>query len=153
MGWLWALFPLIFVVIGVAAFTTSQRTIIKAMGIWTVLFASALTIAAQLGGWQQYQRLQRDFREGRFSDVEDRVTDFQADRDSEVFYVGGHRFYIRKPMITAAYNGGSILNRQCVRILYTERDEIIWIGVRRFGCVPMKTLQRDVRPPRMGWDP
>ncbi len=104
-GWLGAAFPLIGVVFGLAAFIMGERTSTKAAGIFVFVFASALTVIAQLGSWQQYQRLQGSFDEGLFSDVEGRVEDFQRNPDdpydSDVFHIGSHRFEIVGPTMTA----------------------------------------------------
>lgn len=162
-GWLGAAFPLIFAAIGLAAFIMGERTSTKVAGIFVLVFASALTVVAQLGSWQQYQRLQRSFDEGLFSDVEGRVEDFQPNPDdpydSDVFHIGGHRFEIVGPMMTAAYHqnqnsGGMNLNHRCVRIFYTERNEIIWLGIRKSGCEPMEARQPASTETRQRfWDP
>ncbi len=162
-GWLGAAFPLIFVAVGLGALFAGERTSTKVMGIFVVVFASALTVVAQSGSWQQYQRLQRSFHEGHFSDVEGRVEDFQRNPDdpydSDVFHIGGHRFEIVGPTMTAAYHknqnsGGVNLNHRCVRIFYTDRNEIIWLGIRKSGCEPMEALQPESTDSRIGfWDP
>lgn len=160
-GWLGAAFSLIVVAVGVGTLALGERTSTKIMGTFAALFASIVTVLMLMGSWQQYQRLQRDLREGHFSVVEGRVEDFQSDTKTENFHIGDHDFDILKPSITAAYNGGANLDRRCVRIFYTDRSEIIWLGIRRSGCVPVEALQpgtRDVHggavEPHIGlWDP
>ena len=162
-GWVGAAFPLLGVAFGLVAFVKGERTSTKAAGIFVLIVASALTIVAQLGSWQQYQRLQRSFEEGLFSDVEGMVDDFQRDPDdpydSDIFHVGGHRFEIVGPTMTAAYHrnqnsGGVNLNHRCVRVFFTDRGEIIWLGIRKSGCEPMEALQPERRDGRTRfWDP
>ena len=135
---MWALFPLMGVAIGVGAVALGERTSTRMAGGFVIIFASVLTVLAQLGLWQQYQRLQRDFRDGQFSDVEGRVENFQSDSKTESFSIGGLQFYILKPTITAAYSGGADLNHQCVRIFYTDRQEIVWLAARKSGCDPIE---------------
>jgi hypothetical protein len=123
---------------------------------------SAITVVAQLGSWQEHQRLQRSLREGDFSIVEGYVEDFQPDPDdrldTDVFSIGGHRFTVVAPVQTAAYRrtqnrGGADLNHRCVRIFYTDRNEIIWLGIRKSGCEPMEALQPESTDSRIGfWD-
>lgn len=162
-GWLVAAIPLIIVAVGLGALFMGERTSTKAIGIFGILFASALTVVAQLGSWQEYQRLQRSFHEGHFSDVEGRIEDFQRNPDdpydSDVFHLGDHRFEIVGPRLTTAYHqnqnsGGMNLNHRCVRIFFTDRNEIIWLGIRKSGCEPMEALQPESSGSRIGfWDP
>ena len=156
-GWIPAAFPLIFVIIGIAIFFMGERGGTKVLGLIGATFAILVTVAVQLGGWQQYQRLQRSFHEGRFSDVEDYVRDFQPNprdpSDSDIFHIGAHRFEVFHTT-NSAYNGTVNLNHRCVRVFYTDRNEIIWLGIRKSGCEPMEALQPEADDTSIGfWDP
>ncbi|MBC7769993.1 MAG: hypothetical protein H7124_14520 [Phycisphaerales bacterium] len=159
-GWQGIAFSAIFVLIGVAMAAFAARTWMRAFGVVYSLFAIAVSIMAGLGSWQHYQRLQADFREGRFSDIEGIAEHSRNPRDpsdSDILRIGSQRFDLVGPMRSAAYHrnlnyGGFDMSGRCIRIFYTDRREIIWLGIRKSGCEPNESLRPDAD--RIGlWDP
>lgn len=160
-GWATVAFGAIFVLIGVGLIILAPRVTTKMFGAVFSLFAIAWCIVAGLGTWQNYQRLQSDFREGRFSDIEG-VAEYSRNprdpQDSDILRIGNQTFQITGPMGSAAYHrslnyGGFNMSGRCMRLFYTERREIIWLAIRNSGCEPNEIPQADADPSMGAWDP
>jgi hypothetical protein len=89
--------------------------------------------------WSNYQRLQSDYREGRYEVVDGPVRFFQRDYangDSpQTFEVQSRTFELWHSRGSPAFHrtvgaGGPDLRGQCVRIAYSDRNEILWLGLR-----------------------
>ncbi|MEQ1707397.1 MAG: hypothetical protein ABL864_03595 [Terricaulis sp.] len=84
-----------------------------------------------------------------------RVTKFHPDpadrRRPQYFEVGGYRFSQLGAAPTPAlhrtlHSGGPDLTGQCVKIAFNERNEILWLGIRRSGCAG-EPVAADIGPP------
>jgi len=159
-GWHTVIFHGMFVVIGLALIAFATRVQVRVFGFVYSFIAIAVGIIAALGSWQQYQRLQGDLREGRFSDIEGIAVYSPNPRDppdSDILRIGSQTFEITGPMKSAAYHrslnyGGFDMSGRCIRLFYTDRREIIWLGIRKIGCEPNESLRPD--EDRAGvWDP
>jgi hypothetical protein len=160
-GWLTVAFGAIFVAIGLAMAALESRAATKGFGVVFALLATAWSIFAGLGSWQHYERLQTDFREGRFSDIEG-IAGYRPNprdpADSDILSIGPQAFEITGPRGSAAYHrslnyGGFDMSGRCVRLFYTERREIIWLALRKEGCEPNEMPQSDPDAHIGQWDP
>jgi hypothetical protein len=141
--WLVSLWGLGLVVSGVAGAAWLDHPWKRAGAAFVAFAGLAMTSVLVLAMWSQHSRLQSDYREGRFSIVEGRVRNFVRDYkdgdSAQLFEVRGRTFELWHARPSAAFHrtiGGSGLNLagRCVRILYTDRNEIIWLGVK--ACEP-----------------
>jgi len=140
-GWVFGFFPLIITAAGLAGalwFNTAWK---RWIGFASLGVAGALTAAILWSQWSLNDRLQSAFRDGRFSVVEGPVRNFVRDyatgKSPQTFEVQGHYFEVWGPTrITPAFRetvgaGGPDLRGRCVRIAFTDQEEILWLGMRQ----------------------
>jgi hypothetical protein len=115
----------------------------KRLGTGFVAVAGlALTAVLLWSMWSQHARLQANYRDGQISVAEGRVRNFVRDystgKSPQSFEVRGRTFELWHVRPSAAFHrtvggGGPNLAGRCVRILYTDRNEIVWLGERECG--------------------
>jgi len=88
--------------------------------------------------WTQHQRLLAARSTGQYEITEGSVENFYnppiGDHGPDTFSVNSQRFEVHSWIVSEAFNsrthdGGPRLHEACVRILHTDRNEIIWLGV------------------------
>ncbi|MEJ0060252.1 MAG: hypothetical protein WDM79_12035 [Terricaulis sp.] len=124
-------------------------------------FASACIFLILGGLWvfkyALFLHAQDQKRSNDFSVVEGFVDDYQyaafASHEPDHFIVAGHSFTVGPPMISVGYgrtsaDGAPRLLNRCVRIEYTDRGAILWLGIAEpnddFACTAPRgrALQR-----------
>jgi hypothetical protein len=137
--WTVGLFGLGIVASGVLAAFWFDESWKKVAGLWVALAGLLLTGLIIGLGWNDYFRLRDAYRNGRFAVAEGRVEQFQRDDGAgdspQTFVVSGHSFEVWMSRGSPAFHktvsaGGPDLRGKCVRMLYTDRNEIIWLGIR-----------------------
>lgn len=149
-GWTEGIFGLVFVIIGLGMLALGEGKVVKSAGIAMALFALLGSSLAVRSLWKEYEQLQRSFREGDFNQVEGYVVDFETaplgDHGPQRFAVAGHQFEIFQASSTSAFHattraGGPAIAGGCARVLFTNDNKIIWLGLRR-SCVAETSLDQ-----------
>ena len=152
--WVWAFWPVFMVFVFLFARWYFYDAFGKAFATLLAVFSFALAPVVVWGSWYEYRRLSGAFARGEYQILEGRVTKFQPDppdrRRPQYFEVGGHRFSQWGPEKTPAFHrtfhsGGPDLTGQCVKISFNERNEILWLGIRRSGCAD-EPVAADIGP-------
>lgn len=94
-------------------------------------------------GWTDYFRMRGAMARGEYRAVVGIVENFHGDtilgKSSETFSVDGHYFSFRGVGSSPSFHhstgqGGPDLTGKCVRILFTDRREILWLGTSETAC-------------------
>lgn len=119
-----------------------------ATGVFILLLAT-FSVYAYLEGTNSHARLMQDVRNGRLSYCEG-IFEITERRDfSTVFTICGRSFVSLEHGETRAFQfqhewAVENLERECVRAVYNDRLEIVWLGVRQVGpCAAVD--EREIR--------
>lgn len=135
------------IVLGVAGWL-SWWTVFSSANSMGMRIAAALVVIAMVGGsifhlgsiQNRFAEIQSDITSHRVSEVEGRVVRVRRGGAS-VYLVANQelRTKWRYPALDVEdeWMDANLLGR-CARIRLTRRDDIIWVGVRDFGCATVQ---------------
>ncbi|MES1200440.1 MAG: hypothetical protein ABUS57_03215 [Pseudomonadota bacterium] len=140
MSWMFALVPLgQAALVGYCAWYAGESRTTRRIGMVFTIAAGLIGLVMLIVGWTDYFRLVGELRAGEYQTAIGYVEKYSGDDDMghrpETFSVGLSDFSFRGVDISPAFHhsvalGGPELTGKCVRVLYDQRQEILWLGVR-----------------------
>jgi len=119
-------------------FSTQERRrgAIGSVGVFTIFSI----VAAGFFAMQtlHLQDIKQALHMGRLQDVEGVVHDYRkaaiGSHAPDSFYVGNHHFYTALGWGAIGYGGEEDISNRCVKAIYSQQNEIVWLAVRLSGC-------------------
>lgn len=125
---LWLIAPFGLLIAGVVL-TRQRSSEMRILG-WLFVVPTSLAIPLTIAfNYYKLQDLRERYLAGQYSIVEGNVANF-ASGHGQRFDVGDRHFIVEEYSSNVGFHGAGNISGRCVRILFTEDGDILWLGER-----------------------
>lgn len=144
-GWGVGLFGAAMVAVGLSLVFLAEHWGTRLLGAIFAVSAVIVCTTIVVSLWNEYGRLRAQLENGEVRFLVGVAEDFRrppvGQHGPQTFSVSGHRFEVWQAEHTAAFHhtvtaGGPNLSGRCIRVGFTSRNEIVWLGLRASQPAP-----------------